>query len=55
MMDLKDPSFTVFVSQENQNIDRRILYLRLYLGNLFSMAQEFLNGSTSPSFRTWNS
>ena len=50
-MDLKDPSFTVFVSQENQNIERLILYL----GNLFSMAQEFLNGSTSPSFRPWNS
>ena len=31
MMDLKDPSFTVFVSQENQNIDRRILYSRIFV------------------------
>ena len=31
MMDLKDPSFTVFVSQENQNIKRLILYRRIFV------------------------
>ena len=31
MMDLKDPSFIVFFSQENQNIKRLILYRRIFV------------------------